>query len=105
MEIIITKKARDDLHDFWEHSRNGTENYVFNYINDLIEYSKEIQKNPKIGKIIDVFNQYVFRQLIYRKHKILYIIYNNKIYILRFIHSARKFSLKRKFNLIDYPEI
>ena len=105
MEIIITKKARDDLHNFWEYSRNGTENYVFNYINDLIEYSKEIQINPKIGKIIDVFNQYVFRQLIYRRHKILYIIYNNKIYILRFIHSARKFNFRKGFNLIQYPEI
>lgn len=103
--MIITKKARDDLYDFWKHCKKGTENYVLNYINDLIEYSKVIQNNPQIGKIIVVLNQYVFRQLIYRKHKILYFMFNNKIYILRFVHSSRKFNLNRSFNLIDYPEI
>ncbi len=105
MEVIITKKARDDLHDFFNNSRTNTENYVINYINELLNCVDLISLSPHIGKIIDYIRFYKIRQLIHRKHKIFYTIYNNKIYILRFIHSSRNFNLKKDLNLLNFPRL
>ena len=103
MEIIITNKARNDLYNFFYKSKGNTSNYVLNYIKEVIDYIDTIRQSPLIGKVIYIKKKQMFRQLIYRKHKIIYIILNNKIYILRIIHSARNFNLKSNLNLNDYP--
>ena len=69
----------------------------------LIDYTDVISISPKIGKIVDFINIYEIRQLIYHKHKILYTIFNNKVYILGFIHSSRDFNIKKNFNLDNFP--
>lgn len=102
MEVIITKKARNDLYDFFTISRTDTENYVINYINELIDCTDFISTSPNIGKVVDYINQYTIRQLLHKKHKILYTISNNKIYILRFIHTSRNFNLKNDLNLVEF---
>lgn len=98
MEVIITKKARNDLLDFYNHSKFTTKNLIL-YINEIIDYSQSIQYFPEIGKVVDYIKQYKLRQLIYKKHKILYINFNSKIYILRYIHSSRNFNMKK--NIIN----
>lgn len=101
MEVIITKKARNDLLNYFYHSKINTRKYI----NNLIDYTATISILSKIGKVVDYIEQYEVRQLIYQKHKILYIIFNNKIYILSFIHSSRNFKIKKNLNLIDFPEL
>jgi len=106
LEIIITKRARDDLYEFFYNSKRATSDYILKYINNIINFSESILKqSPYIGKAVYSYNQYLFRQLLYRKHKIIYIKIKNKIYILRFIYSARNFNLKKNLNLKNYPEI
>ncbi len=98
MEIIITQKARNDLLDFYNYSKLNTNN-LKEYINEIINYSQSIKYFPSIGKVVDVIKKHKLRQLIYKKHKILYIIFNSKIYILRYIHTSRNFIIKN--NLIN----
>lgn len=105
MEVIITSKAKNDLYGFFFKSKGNTSNNVLKYIGEVVEYIEVIKQSPHIGKIIHTNKQGVFRQLIYRKHKIVYIIINNKILILRIVHSARKFNPKTNLNLKNYPEI
>lgn len=100
MEVIITKRARDDLNDYFYHSKSNKKDYI----NQLIDYTDTISTLPNIGKIVDYIKQYEIRQLIYKKHKILYTIYNNKIYILSFVHTSRKFSIQKNLNLIQFPK-
>lgn len=94
MEVIITQKARNDLLEFYNKSKLSTKNSIL-YINEIINYSESIQHFPKIGKVVDYINRHKLRQLIYKKHKILYINFNSKIYILRYIHSSRNFNIKK----------
>jgi len=105
LEIIITRKARNDLYDFFFKSKGNMTNYILDYINDVLEYIEMIKQSPLIGRALYSNKQITIRQLIHRKHRILYIILNNDIYILRILHTARKFNPKSKLNLKDYPEI
>ena len=104
MEIVITKKAQTDLYNFFNISRPDTENYVISYIYDLIDYTELLSKFSQIGKIVDYIESFEIRQLLHKKHKILYTIYNSKIYILRFVHTSQNFNLKKNLNLIDFPK-
>ncbi len=100
MEVIITKKARDNLNDYLYHSKTNATKYVSRMIN----YAETTSTMPDISKVVYSVKQYKIRQLIYMKHKILYTTYNNKIYILGFIHSSRKFNIQKHFNLIQFPK-
>lgn len=104
MEIIITQKARNDLKRFYNYSKLTQKNTI-QYINEIIDYSQSIKDFPEFGKVVDLIKQHKLRQLIYKKHKILYIIFNSKIYILRYIHTSTNFKIKndltnlKNFNL------
>lgn len=54
-----------------------------NYINKLVDYTETLEKMPKIGKKIN----YEIRQIIYKKHKIIYNIRAEDIVILAVIHT------------------
>lgn len=92
------------MYDFFYNARGNTSNNVLKYINEVIEYIKIIEQSPQIGRIIYLNKNYVSRQLVYKKHKILYMIHNNKIFILRIIHSSRKFNIKINLNPKNFPE-
>lgn len=102
MEVIIIKKARDDLYSYSKHSKIKN---VQEYINHMIDYTEYISISPHIGKVIYNSKHIEVRQLIYEKHKIIYTISNNKIYILGFIHSSRNYKIQKHFNLIEFPKI
>jgi plasmid stabilization system protein ParE len=89
MEIIWTKPSKNDLQNFLENIHEGTEKSANLYILDLIDYSEVLKDNPNVGKMLSEYNDYNIRQLIYRKHKILYNIRGNTVYILSVIHSSR----------------
>jgi plasmid stabilization system protein ParE len=67
------------------------------YIDGLINYLDIISKFPYIGKNVYNIKRNKIRQVIYNKHKIMYMIKNNKIYILRIIYFSRKFNFKTFF--------
>ena len=102
MEINITKKARDDLYNYYQYYKLKSNVHVSNYINEMLDYTQKISIYPNIGKIIEKINEYQIRQLIYKKHKILYINSNNKIYILRYIYTTRKFNIRKDFLSTDF---
>ena len=70
---------------------NGKSYYHYKkeYILQLLEYIKIIEKMPYIGKRLYKSKFYDIRQLIFRNHKIIYQIQNNKIYIHLIIHNSK----------------
>lgn len=50
---------------------------------------KILESFPYIGRTVPEINQYTIRELIYKSYRIIYQIYQNKIYIIRVIHSSR----------------
>ena len=62
--------------------------YKKEYIIELLEYIKILEKMPYIGKRLHKSKFYDMRQLIFRNHKIIYQIQGNKIFIHLIIHNS-----------------
>ena len=81
--VIWTDNAISHITGFIDEARIDTEKNVKNYINKLVDYTETLEKMPKIGKKIN----YEIRQIIYKKHKIIYNIRAEDIVILAVIHT------------------
>ena len=97
MVIEWTKSARQDLYDYYIHSHIYNTSKLILYIKELVQYVNILSSSPYLGKIIFYMENYEIRQIIYKKHRILYSIKNNKINILVVVHIARDLG-----NLLKY---
>ena len=89
MDIIWSEHSKADLRNFLDNVREGTEKSANNYILNLMDYTTVLKDDPYLGKAITKSNSEYIRQLIYRKHKILYTIYDDYILVLAVVHSSR----------------
>ena len=86
MVINWSEFAQESLKKFIEITKiPNTEKYV----HDLFDYIDLLIENNNLGKYQFKFNDYDVRQLIFRKHKILYYVKNDEIRILALIHSSQ----------------
>lgn len=85
--VIWTDTAISHITEFINESK-CTKKYIKSYTNQLIDYIDVLETMPKIGKKIDyVISNYELKQLIYKKHRIIYHISNNNIVILAVLHT------------------
>lgn len=89
MEIIWTANAKKDLFDFLQSSKLSSNSKIISYINSLTNYVEILSTYSSLGKILFHINDLEIRQLIYKKHRILYFINSNQIIILSVIHVSR----------------
>ena len=87
--VIWTDNAISHITEFIDEAREGTENTAKSYMKKLIDYTEILEKMNEIGKKIDyiLFN-YEIRQVVYKKHRIIYHIKESKdVIILAVIHT------------------
>ena len=97
MEIIWTKSARDDLNDYYQNSKILIDDKLNEYIDSMINYIDTLSEMPCLGKVIGNIKDKEMRLVIYKMHKILYSIEEEKIYLLAITHTARDYA-----KIIDY---
>ena len=103
MVIIWTEPSIADLQNFLDNARDGTYKSANDYIISLMNYVNLLKIYPHLGKIYRKLKLKNVRQLIYRKHKIFYTIYDNHILIITVIHSSRNMdNLFNDFLLNNY---
>lgn len=73
-----------------------------NFFFKLNNFLQNLTSMPRLGKVISNYD-FEIRQIIYQKYRILYTIENNRIYILRIIHTRMNFESNFPFlhNLIS----
>lgn len=86
MEIVFTKPSIIDLKNIYYNQiyYNSTNQYILN----LVDYIEILKLMPYIGKRRQS-KFYNIRQLIFRNHKIIYQIQENKIYIHAIVHNSK----------------
>lgn len=92
MVIKLTDTAKKDLRDFLLYSKAYREENKHFYINSLVEYIKNLNQFPDLGKTLFKIKKIEIKQLVYKKHKILYYYDFNQIYIITIIHNSRDMS-------------
>ncbi|MBP3256270.1 MAG: type II toxin-antitoxin system RelE/ParE family toxin [Clostridia bacterium] len=94
MKIVWTKSAKEDLANYRNESKILD---VEKYIEKLIDYVDELESHPRLGKKLFNIRDKEIRQLIYKMHKILYIVEDEKIMILVVVHVHRDMNFIVKF--------
>lgn len=86
--LIWTDNAISHITEFIKEARTDTEEIAKKYMNKLVDYVDSLENMNKMGKDFEyVVSNYKLRQLIYKKHRIIYTIKNDDIVILAVLHT------------------
>ena len=94
MVIKWSNFSKSNLKDFAKNSKMVS---ALEYIKALVEYVYCLSEQKYLGKILCYTNSKEIRQLIYKKHRILYHIHDDEIYIIAVIHSMQNLDYNIKF--------
>ena len=86
--LIQTDNAISHITEFIKDAKTDKEEIAKNYMNKLVDYVYTLENMNEMGKVFEyVVSNYKLRQLIYKKHRIIYHIKGNDIVILSVLHT------------------
>ena len=86
--VVWTDTAVSHITEFIDNAREGTEKTAKSYMNKLVDYVTILEEMPNIGKKMDyMLFEYEIRQIIYKKHRIIYHLKNNNVVVLAILHT------------------
>lgn len=98
--LIWTDKAVENITDFINGARVNTKDNARRYMNKLVEQVENLEKMPELGKNVEnIYKELKLKQLIYKKHRIIYKIENYDVIIIAVLHT--RLDLKRYFEEKD----
>ena len=98
MVIKWTPLAIEQLQNFVKISKAELHN-VKKYITSLVDYSNSLLSNNELGKVMFILDNVKFRQLLYKKHRIIYYIKKDEIQIVSVIHTSQ--NLERAIAMLE----
>ena len=86
--VIWTDNAIKNITDFIDEARKNTEDTAKAYMLKLVDYVDISETMPEIGKKMDyIISDYEARQIIYKKHRVIYHIKGNDTVVLAILHT------------------
>ena len=86
--VVWTEKALEHITEFIDEAREDTEEVAKAYMRKLVEYVDILNTMPDLGKDLDFkFLNYELKQLIHKKHRIIYHLKDNNAIILAVLHT------------------
>jgi len=86
--VVWSDRAISHITDFIDKAKAGTEQTAKNYMNKLIDYVEILETLPDLGKKFELkVSDYNVKQIIYRKHRIIYYKNEKKVVILAVLHT------------------
>jgi plasmid stabilization system protein ParE len=59
------------------------------FVDRIVESTETLLRSPQIGRVVPEFNQQNLREVIFRGYRIVYLLQDNEVIILRVVHGAR----------------
>jgi len=87
--IIWTENALNDIDNIASYISKDSEFYAKQFVKKLISTTLKLESFPEIGKTIRELPQSDYREIIYKKYRIIYRAQAGKVYIITVHHSAR----------------
>lgn len=92
--IEIKEYAIDDLYEIYHYISKDSLYYANLTIRKIEQTINRLSYFPYIGRKIPELNKEDFLEIIYKNYRIMYKVESdNKILVLRILHSARKFQI------------
>ena len=86
--VIWTDNALSHITEFIDEAKEDTEEMAKSYMRKLVDYVYTLEKMTELWKNMEyIISNYEIRQLIYKKHRIIYHIKGNDIVILSVLHT------------------
>jgi toxin ParE1/3/4 len=90
-KIKWTEKSSVHLQAIHEYIARDSKTYATRFIQSLIKATEKLEIMPRCGRIVPELAGYGFREVMYRKYRIVYrLIDNDTIEILAVVHGARE---------------
>ncbi len=88
MVVIWSDFAKLNLKNFLTTTLMTKKNSI-KYINELVQYVSYLEDQKFLGKVLTKYENIEIYQLIFKEHRIIYFIEDNKIYIISVLHTAQ----------------
>jgi toxin ParE1/3/4 len=87
--ITWTENALNDIENIAAFISKDSEFYAKQFVNKLIDATLKLEKFLEIGKTIPELPQSNYREILFKKYRIIYRIDADKVYIITVHHAAR----------------
>jgi toxin ParE1/3/4 len=87
--IIWTENALNDIDNIASYISKDSEFYAKQFVKKLIKATLKLESFPEIGKTIHELPQSDYREILFKKYRIIYRVNASKVYIITVHHSAR----------------
>ncbi|MEW6104459.1 MAG: type II toxin-antitoxin system RelE/ParE family toxin [bacterium] len=90
-----TEPAFLDLEDIRDYIKRDSEYYAMRFIERIIGSVEDLEKFPKMGRMVPEAKERNIREILFQNYRIMYRIEKERILILAVIHKARDSTRKR----------
>ena len=94
MQIIWTREALDRLTDIEDYISKDSPVRAIKFVNYLIDQGETLKDHPKIGRIVPEVGNENIRELIAKKHRIIYRVSETRVEILTVFDGHRLLRLE-----------
>lgn len=102
VSIIWTENALQDINSIAVFISNDSEFYAKQFVRKIINATIKLETFPEIGKPLPELPQSDYKEILFKKYRIIYRIASESIYIISVHHSARLLENNDSFrNLFD----
>lgn len=88
-EIIWTETALNDINNIAEYISLQSDFYAKQFVGNIFLASKKLENHPHIGKPVPELAAHHYREIFFKKYRIIHRIYSEIVYIISVHHSSR----------------
>ncbi len=88
-QIRWSLTASTDLQEIEDFIARDSVFHAVTFVDCIVESTATLLKTPHIGRVVPEFNRQDLREVIFRGYRIVYLVQNNEVLILRVVHGAR----------------
>ncbi len=81
--------AGNDLQDIEDFIARDSVLHAIAFVDRIVESADTLLKNPRIGRVVPEFNREDLREVIFRNYRIVYLLQDEKVFVLRVVHGSR----------------
>ncbi|MEK7762266.1 MAG: type II toxin-antitoxin system RelE/ParE family toxin [Nitrospirota bacterium] len=81
--------AGNDLQDIEDFIARDSALHAITFVDRMVESTETLLTNSHIGRVVPEFNRQDLREVIFRHYRIVYLVKDDNIFILRVVHGAR----------------
>jgi toxin ParE1/3/4 len=81
--------AGNDLQDIEAFIARDSIPHAITFVDRLVEAAETLLKSPHVGRIVPEFNRPDLREVIFRGYRVVYLLQDHGIIVLRVVHGAR----------------